>query len=101
MADEQGIHPEVMRHIVDLHRKHSELQMQMHDQGGEAQPHEVFQQMLAELKTLNEHLSKLIPAVQADTKADLKEADKGGDSGKPRRERKSPAGAPGETAAEA
>jgi len=93
---EQGIHPEVMRHIVDLHRKNTELQMQMHDKGGDS--NEVFQQMLTELQKLNEHLSKLIPAVQADTKADQKE---GGESGKPRRERKSASGSSGANAPQA
>lgn len=98
MAEEdKGIHPEVMRHIVDLHRKHSELQMQMHDKGS-GEEHEVFQQMLTELRTLNENLSKLIPAIEADTKADRKE---GGESARPRRERKSAAGASGANAAEA
>ncbi len=92
---EQGIHPEVMRHIVDLHRKHSDLQMQMHDKDG-GEPHEVFQQMLAELKTLNENLGKLIPAIEADTNAD-----KGEKSGRPKRERKAASGASGANAAEA
>ena len=94
---EQGIHPEVMRHIVDLHRKHTEMQMQMHDKGGE-DPNEVLHQMLAELQKLNEHLSKLTSAMQADTKADQKE---GGESGKPRRERKSASGSSGANAPQA
>jgi len=93
---EQGIHPEVMRHIVDLHRKNSDLQMQIHDMGQE--PNEVFHQMLAELQKLNEHLSKLTSAMQADTKADQKE---GGESGKPRRERKSASGSSGANAPQA
>lgn len=91
--NEQGIHPEVMRHIVDLHRKHSELQMQMHDKGSEEVPHEVFQQTLVELKTLNENLSKLIPAIEADTKADKNE----GKNANRRRERAGKAGVSGES----
>lgn len=106
---EQGIHPEVMRHIVDLHRKHSELQMQMHDKG-DSEEGQVFQEMLAELKQLNANLKELIPAVQADTKADLKEA--GADKGESkaetkegknerRRERGGKAGVSGESSASA
>lgn len=99
---EQGIHPEVMRHIVDLHRKHSELQMQMHDKGGdEGEPHAIFHQMLEELKKLNANLEKLIPAVEADTKADLKEAgaDKNEGKNERRRERAGAAGASGKATA--
>lgn len=89
---EQGIHPEVMRHIVDLHRKHSELQMQMHDKDGD-ESSQVFQEMLAELKTLNANLKELIPAVQADTKADLKEAGADKSEGKNASRRRERAGA--------
>ena len=73
-----------------------ELQLQMHDKGED--PNEVFHQMLAELQKLNEHLSKLTSAMQADTKADQKE---GGESGKPRRERKSASGSSGANAPQA
>jgi len=75
---EQGIHPQVMNHIVDLHRKVSELQLKNHDAQND-EPHAVFQEMLSELKTLNVNLSKLIPAIEADTQTDLKEA--GSDKG--------------------
>jgi phage host-nuclease inhibitor protein Gam len=95
MAEDQGIHPEVMRHIVDLHRKHSEMQMQMHDKEG-GEPHEVFQQMLDELKKLNEHLAKMIPAIEADTKADKGEGKENGNARR-RRERDSPAAVSGKS----
>lgn len=88
MAEEQGIHPEVMRQLMDLHRKHADLQMQMHDKG-EGESHEVFQRLLESLDKLNANIEKLIPAIEADVKADLAEAktDKSeGSNGKRRRE---------------
>ncbi len=98
MADEQGIHPEVMRQIMDLHRKHSELQMQMHDKG-DGEPHEVFQQLLTVLEKLNANIEKLIQAVGTDAQADKGET-KEGNSGK-RRERAGASAASGEASTEA
>lgn len=111
MAEDQGIHPDVMNHIVDLHRKISELQLSHHDKSnGGDEPHAIFHQMLEELQKLNANLEKLIPAVEADTKADLKEA--GADKAESksetkegknerRRERAGPPGASGEVAPKA
>jgi hypothetical protein len=96
MAEDQGIHPEVVKHLMDHNRRLSSLELQKHDEGIENEPHEVFQQMLAELKTLNENLGKLIPAIEADTKADKGEG-KEGNNARRRRERDSPATVPGKS----
>ncbi len=80
--NDSGIHPEVMRHIVDLHRKHSELQMQMHDKDSGDD-----QEMLGNLHTavteLTTVIRELITVVKEDVKADKAVAN--GERGKRKR----------------
>ena len=66
--NESGIHPVVMQHIVDLHRKHAELQMQMHDKTSEDQ--DGMQAVHATLTELNGLLRELITVMKEDVKAD-------------------------------
>lgn len=63
-SEDRGIHPEVMRHIVDLHRKHSDLQMQMHDKGqeGDGGADQALMQAVEKLNTNMERLAQVIEA---------------------------------------
>lgn len=81
---DRGIHPEVMKQIVDLHRKHSELQLALHDKQGESGDEikhltQCIDENTAAVKEQTALMHELIAAIREDVKADRAEAaaDKG------------------------
>ena len=74
---DRGIHPEVMRHIVDLHRKHSELQLAMHDKeegeySGDELKHltQCIDENTAAVKEQTAVVKELLAVMKEDVKAD-------------------------------
>ncbi len=81
-SEDRGIHPEVMRHIVDLHRKHAELQLQMHDKDGDDDGQiehltKCVDENTAALKEQTGVLKELLAVMKEDVKTDRAVAESG------------------------